>query len=303
MQLPKHPMAPISSDTIPTGSDWGYQLKWDGVRILAKLEDGGIELYSRKMLMKNAIFPEVVEFLRSVKETCILDGEVIMMDSAKGRPSFQKVLQRERSKRAVRSESLRTLSISYVLFDILHLGDRDLRDVPYQERHRLLSSLFPEKKPQLFVSDLFPDGQALWNWVTQHEWEGIVSKRLSSTYKQDKKHQDWFKKKISLELIVRIVGFVIRDGQVASMIMSDGQSYFGRVSLGLDVKLKAQLLSYGLSHTAPKLPFLSLPADLKGEKLLWINKPFSCEVTGLEITDGGLLRHPKIRKLDVKGLL
>lgn len=297
MQLPEQPMAPISSDEIPSGSDWGYQLKWDGVRILSKLEHGAARLYSRKLLNKNAIFPEIVELLSPIGHRCMLDGEVIMLDPGKGRPSFQRVLQRERSKKAVRSEQLRPASICYVLFDLLHLENRDLRGLPYQERHNMLLSLFPEKNPQLFVSDLFGNADGLWEWVVNNEWEGIVSKRLSSTYKQGKKHQDWYKKKTALELEVTIIGFVIRGGQVASMIMAYKGQYLGRVSLGLDTEMKRKLLSYGNKHLSAQSPFAKLPVELKSEQLLWLDRPFSCEATGLEITDGGMLRHPKILDL------
>lgn len=297
MELPDDPMAPINADEIPSGSDWGYQLKWDGVRLLSAIEDGRIEIYSRKLLNKNAIFPEVVKVLGSVQHKCLLDGEVVIFDPEKGRPSFQRVLQRERSKKAIRSEQLQPTPICYVLFDLLFLGDKDLRATPYRERHRLLSELFPEKKPQLFVCDLFHDGGALWKWVQEHEWEGIVSKRLTSMYKTGKKHNDWYKKKTTLEFSANIVGLIIRDGHVASMVMADSQRYVGRVSLGLDLDMKSKLLAYGKKHEIATNPFTALPADLKKEQVLWLSRPFECEVTGLEMTEGGLLRHPKIRAL------
>ncbi len=296
-------MVPISKDTLPEGADWGYQLKWDGVRILAVVDNGSIEIYSRKLLNKNTVFPEVVHLLSPIRGRYLLDGEVVMFDETKGRPSFQKVLQRERSKKAVRTEQLQPSSVCYILFDLLQEGEEDMRSLPYLERHRRLNAIFPEKAPRLFVTDLFHDGKALWQWVETNQWEGVVSKRLSSPYKQGKKHQDWYKKKTSLELHVSIIGLVIRERQVASMVMLYDQQFLGRVSLGLNTELKRLLLQYGRLHDSGHNPFSKLPSELKGEQLLWLDRPFSCEVTGLEMTDGGLLRHPKIVKLKVEELL
>lgn len=96
--LPQQPMAPVSDSILPEGDDWRYQLKWDGVRILARLsESRGVELYSRSMLKKNATYPEIAGLLEDLRQklgSCLLDGEVIWWDGV--RPHFQKVLKRER---------------------------------------------------------------------------------------------------------------------------------------------------------------------------------------------------------------
>lgn len=299
MRLPSEPMIPIFRDTLPDGTDWGYQLKWDGVRLLAAIEKGKIELYSRKLLTKTSIYPEIIQQLQqyevsgssfsSANGTYLLDGEAVVFDPVKQRPVFQRILQRERSRRPFQNEPP-----IFVLFDLLQEGDEDLRPLPYEVRHKRLSALFPEKHPQLFVTDLFPDGRQLWDWVKTNEWEGVISKRLSSSYKEGKNHQDWFKKKTSLVLEVTIVGITVRGGQAASMVMVYEGQYLGRVSLGLNTRQRQILLEYGKRHTAESSPFHTQPADLKKETVLWLSKPFTLAVTGLEITAGGLLRHPKM---------
>lgn len=297
--LPLEPMKPISCERLPMGEEWGYELKWDGVRIISRIDSSGsVDLFSRNMLNKNDVYPEIITILQETltpehyKGGLVLDGEAVVFDPTLNRPVFQLVLQRERSQasRIVRQR----YPVIYVLFDILYMDGEDLRSLPYVTRRGRLSSLLSERKPTLFISDLFPDGGALWNWVEEHGWEGVVAKRLSSPYRTGKKHSDWYKKKTALLLDVTIVGIVMRSGQPASMVMMDQEAYIGRVSLGLSDQDKRQLQKYAERFGGAEPPFAALPAELTREQIVWLSQPFLCRVTGLEITAAGLLRHPKL---------
>lgn len=298
MPLPSDPMKPILNDEIPAGPEWGYQLKWDGVRMLARIDDGRVELFSRRLLPKNNAYPELVRALSDIPGPCLLDGEVIVFDRTKQRPVFQKVLQRERLRTEASIAQAGTREpVQFVLFDLLHADGMDWRERPYRERHERLLRMFPEKRERYFVTDLFPQGQALWDWVEGQGWEGIVSKRLTSPYREGKKHKDWYKKKTALVLEADIIGFTFNEGRLASLMMVQDGFYFGRVSLGLNEELKRVLMRLSYNADPKAMPFASLPADLKGIAVAWLEAPFRCTVTGLEITDAGLLRHPKIVQL------
>jgi len=346
--LPESPMAPISSPVLPLGGDWGYQLKWDGVRMLAHVYNAEhIELFSRNLLPKNQVFPEIVHMLRLLAPKlgrCVLDGEVVWWNGT--RADFQQVLKRERSRGAEQADQSKTTgpllsfiqlpgtthsrtfspvnaehdtahlpyggALIFVLFDLLYFESKDLRPLPYTQRHRKLMELIPPGHDRIFVTDLFEDGSALWNWVENHSWEGVVSKRLSSPYREDKKHSDWYKKKTALLVDVDIVGFKWRSGRIASLIMAYKGSYFGSVSLGLTDELRralaaafppAPITSRNAASAASATssasstiacPFPSLPVDLKRELVQWLPYSFRCRVTGLQITDAGQLRHPKL---------
>ncbi|QHW33005.1 hypothetical protein GZH47_20860 [Paenibacillus rhizovicinus] len=360
LPLPAEPMAPLSSAELPAGSDWGYQLKWDGIRILARMDGHGhAELFSRKLYLKNAVYPEIVALLEAKAAEwgpCLLDGEIVWWDGI--RPNFQQVLKRERSRglarqplpaaassgeapgrpegilaadgqqagiaftpiasEAAKPSSARnpasgkaasaaaSLSLTpksfgglvYVLFDVLADASGDLRQLPYEERHRRLTDLCGTDDPRVFVTDLFRDGEALWTWVETNRWEGVVSKRLSSPYREGKKHRDWLKKKIELVLDVDIVGLKWRKGIVASLVMELEGEYLGSVSLGLNDALRSVLASTfrpQYAHLAVvACPFPALPEDLKHEEIQWLSLPFRCRVTGLELTSAGQLRHPKL---------
>lgn len=296
--LPREPMAPISTDAIPAGREWGYQLKWDGVRILAMIENGHISLVSRKLLDKTSLYPEVVRTLSAMADNgrrLMLDGEVVYFDPELGRPVFQKVLQRERS----RSVSANAPQLTYVLFDLLIEDDADLRSLPYVERHQRLKETVSDQ-PGLLIADLFGDGEALWSWAEERSWEGIVIKRLNSPYREGKKHQDWYKKKIAIILETEAVAIIIREGRVASLVLAgeDG-GYIGRASLGLNERTRRQLMDYAKAypgHAHWPVP----PADLRKEALLWLSQPLTVKATFLEWSADGLMRHPKL--LEIKGL-
>lgn len=294
--LPKEPMAPITTDSIPSGDEWGFQLKWDGVRILSLLEGGEVSLVSRKLLNKTTLYPEIVESLSELKgQRLLMDGEVVYFDPELGRPVFQKVLQRERS----RAISTNAPLFTYVLFDILVDGERDLRHLPYVERHQRLQEIVANK-PGLLVADLFRDGETLWNWAKERSWEGIVIKRLSSPYREGKKHQDWYKKKIAVTLKTEAIAIIVREGRVASLVLTgeDG-SYIGRASLGLNEQTKRQLLHYAELHQGAAR-WKELHTDLKKETLVWLLKPLTVHVTFLEWSQDGMMRHPKL--LSIEGL-
>ncbi|REE68702.1 bifunctional non-homologous end joining protein LigD [Paenibacillus taihuensis] len=307
LALPHEPMAPISDDELPVGSDWGYQLKWDGVRILARLDgEGHVELFSRKLYLKNGIYPEMVSLIASKAEKlgrCLLDGEIVWFDGV--RPSFQHVLKRERSRSSLLQSSPeadgktpQNGGLVYVLFDLLADESGDLRQLPYEERHRRLLALCPADDPRMFVTELFKDGAALWDWVQTNSWEGVVSKRLSSPYREDKKHRDWLKKKIALVLDVDIVGLKWRNGIVASLVMEYEGGYLGSVSLGLNDALRRVIASTFRPQNSliavVDCPFPAVPEDLRKEEVQWLSVPFKCRVTGLEFTSAGQLRHPKL---------
>ncbi|WEK56347.1 MAG: DNA ligase [Candidatus Cohnella colombiensis] len=278
MPLPSIPMAPVTSSEIPIGPEWGYQIKWDGVRTLVRLDGhGGVEIFGKRLEPRNHTFPEIAELLKPIRVgPCLLDGEIAYFDGK--RPNFQRG---------------RRDGLIFVMFDQLYHESKDIRGLPFQDRYNRLKENFPERQPRLFVSDLFSDGQALWEWVEEREWEGIISKRLSSPYTEGKSHKDWFKKRKSLRLAADVVGIKLKDGRVSSLVLRYNDRYIGHVSLGLDNASK-QVLQQFLKEHPGQCPFTELTSGMKKSEVSWLSAPFKCRVTALEFTNSGLLRHPKL---------
>lgn len=291
------PMSPLLSDHLPIGEEWLYQLKWDGIRIVAEVQSKKVTLYSKNMQIRNDSFPELVQYLQQLEADCILDGEVVVIHPEKQRPDFHLILKRLRSKKSSTIEiATRYLPVTYVLFDILSLDGQDQCSKPFYERKENLQQLFPVKSNLVIVTDTFTEGDALWQWVNTQQWEGVVSKKAHSMYRFGKQHNDWFKTKVERKFDVAILGYTINGGRLASLIMELNGSFCGKVSAGLNQHLKKQLAELSIISNLATPP-IALPPDVRRNTIRWFAEPLSALVTSLEMTDYGVLRHPKIVEL------
>lgn len=293
------PMSPILvQNELPSGPDWVYQLKWDGFRVIASVRQGEVQLLSKLMAPKTGVYPELTEALSHKKETFVIDGEAIVLDPASGKPSFQRMQQRDKLKDsgAIRKAALNN-PIQYILFDLLFLEDKDLRDLPYKQRFNLLRELVEEWGSPFYLADNYPDGEALWNWVEANGFEGVIAKRQSSTYKHGKEHSDWFKRKTEYRTTAEIVGILIKDGRISSLAMRKDGHYYGRISSGLSGKSKLSL-SHLTTNARQEDYFEHMPEGLRSSKVKWLDQPLKAEVIGREVTDNGLLRHPKLLSIE-----
>ncbi|MDK8182052.1 DNA ligase [Paenibacillus sp. UMB4589-SE434] len=298
------PMAPLPIQSLPAGEDWLHQLKWDGIRLLAFIHEGQIELYTRKMEKRTADYQPIAAALATYLplegHSVLLDGEAVVFDPELQRPSFSLILKRQRSANSTRQQ----YSLTYVVFDLLALNGKDMRQLPYEQRHQTLLELMPERTASLFVTDVFSNGPALWQWVEANEWEGIVSKHRNSPYLQGKLHREWVKLKKRLNLTALAVGYVINSGRIASLILlhTDGV-YIGRAASGLNETHRTLLQEWSQQYGVNK-PVVgrinSFPAELNREQLQWFTQPLLCDVTALELTSAGVLRHPKLLALPSK---
>lgn len=291
---PFTPMSPLLTDSLPTGEGWIHQLKWDGFRTIAWVDQGKVELYSKNMLLKNNKYPDLVEALEKLRGTFMLDGEVAILDGSTQRPSFQKMQQRDKlSNSSLIRRAAEQQPVQYILFDLLHLNGNDLRSSSLSERSEALRLLSAGWSAPFFLVDTFENGEALWNWVELNGWEGVVSKRLSSSYHEGKAHRDWVKRKTVFRTEAEAVGILYKEGRVSSLAMRREGSYFGRVSSGLNGKVKAELEQLAMDGTMEQY-FSLIPEGLRGTDIRWLRAPLLIEVNGREITEGGTLRHPKL---------
>lgn len=296
MKVPLLPMSPILKEHLPAGEDWCYQLKWDGMRIIAVIDTGKVTLYSKTMRIQNGAFPDLITYLQQeVKSDCILDGEVVVLDPHKQRPNFHLLLKRLRAKNmALIHQKAQTLPVTYVLFDLLSLNGTDLRGEPLKNRYERLREQFAIPSETCIVTDSFSDGSALWQWVRENEWEGVVSKRLNSLYHEGKKHNDWYKTKVVRAYDVRFVGYMKKDGRLASLLMTMDGMYCGKVSAGLNQRLREDLQNLSAVKEKNVIP---IPQTLKINDLYWFLEPLYGVVTSMEMTEDGILRQPKIIKI------
>jgi bifunctional non-homologous end joining protein LigD len=219
--------------------EWFFEIKWDGYRAVAFIDDGRTRLVSRNQNDLSHEFPELVALSNSVKaRRAILDGEIVALDD-QGRPSFSLMQQRTGFRpgkgRGIRRQGL---PILYYCFDLLYLDDFDLHRVTLENRKQLLKQHI-SPGDLLRFSDHYPEqGLALYNAAAEKGLEGIVAKKRNSCYEETRSH-DWLKIKITQRQECVIGGYTDPEGT---------RTYFGSLVLGLYDK-QGRLIHVGQAGT------------------------------------------------------
>jgi len=224
-----HPMLAISTAKAFDNPDWLFEIKWDGYRAVAFIEDGRVRLVSRSQNDLTAQFPELGSLPQFVKaERAILDGEIVALDE-EGRPSFSLMQQRTGFQPGKRSLPRREgVPVIYYAFDLLYLDGFDLRRVGLEQRKQLLQDRIVAggtgARDVIHFSDHYAEkGLDLFEAAKQRGLEGIVAKKRSSAY-QEKRSTDWLKIKITQRQECVIGGYTDPEGS---------REYFGALVLGL----------------------------------------------------------------------
>jgi bifunctional non-homologous end joining protein LigD len=219
-----HPMLAATATRPFDDPNWLFEIKWDGYRAVAFIEDGSVRLVSRNQNDLSAKFPELGDLARFVKaQRAVLDGEIVALDE-QGRPSFSLMQQRTGFRPGKhRLPGRDGVAVVYYAFDLLYLDGYDLRRVPLDERKQMLESVI-ENSNVIHFSDHYPErGLALFEAAKQRGLEGIVAKKRSSTY-DEKRSSEWLKIKITASQECVIGGYTNPEGS---------REHFGALVLGL----------------------------------------------------------------------
>jgi ATP-dependent DNA ligase len=181
---PIEPMLAKASDALPDGDGWLYEPKWDGFRAIVFREGDGLFIQSRDLKPLDRYFPELVEPLRAqLPRRCVLDGEVVI--ARDGALDFEALLLRihpaESRVRMLAGE----MPASFVAWDLLALGDEDLRTVPQGERRARLIEVLGGVTPPIHVTPATEDRALAADWFDRFEGaglDGVVAKRLDGAY-------------------------------------------------------------------------------------------------------------------------
>lgn len=277
-----------------------YELKLDGVRILAERSGPTATLRYRTGRNATASYPEIARALTALAaERVILDGEIVTFDE-RGRPSFSLLSRRIAAQGAadVRAAMLEQ-PVSFLVFDVLTIGDRDLRSLPLRERKQLLSRIVPERGIIRAVEHVEADAAPLLAFCEQHDLEGIIGKRIDSPYlSTGERTRHWWKHKRARQDDFVIVGYTRGRGSRGALgalelanFVGDALVTRGRVGSGLGgVNLHA------LQQALPKLRVSKCAAE--GELLpapggrVFVAPQLVARVEHAGFTRDGRLRHP-----------
>jgi bifunctional non-homologous end joining protein LigD len=188
------PMLATPAKLLPAGDDWGYELKWDGVRALAYIEAGEVRFSARRGDDTTGRYPELGAIgAANPDRELILDGEIVAFDEA-GAPSFGRLQRRMGLTDAgrIRRRAIET-PVTYVGFDLLWLDGASLMAEPYERRRELLAELDFDGPSWQAPRHRVGDGEALLELVRARGLEGVVAKRLGSPYRPGRRSPDWVK--------------------------------------------------------------------------------------------------------------
>jgi ATP-dependent DNA ligase len=186
---PVLPMLAKRVDELPAGGNWIFEPKWDGFRALIFRDGNEILIQSRDEKSLNRYFPELLEPLGSqLPDRCVLDGEIVV---AKNDALDFDALQLRIHPAASRVKLLsKEIPASMVFFDLLAVGDRDLRDTAFKERRKMLESLLSSAAPPLHPTPATSELSTAQDWFRRFEGaglDGVVAKPVSGTYQSNKR--------------------------------------------------------------------------------------------------------------------
>ena len=308
--LPPPPqMKPMLAEAIDEPFDdpkWTFEPKLDGVRTLAYVSTDHTQLYSRTGRDQTGQYPELGNLATYVNAMhAVLDGEIVVL-GPDGQPSFNLLQQRLGLSSPVEVDRMRkTHPVVMYVFDILWVDERDLTDLPLTERREILHETVTQRGPIAFAYNVDGDGRAFYEAAKGLGLEGIIAKKLDSTYEQGRRSHNWKKVKALRSVDAVVIGWTPGGGSRSHTfgalllgaydddsrlrwIGQVGTGFTGRVLDDIQSKLDAIEVDEPPSDD-PQL------REVKGAR--WVRPELVAEVLYLETTVGNKLRAPTFRGL------
>jgi bifunctional non-homologous end joining protein LigD len=297
------PMKPRLVERAPSGGDWLYELKFDGIRAIAVKIDNKVSLASRNGNDLGARFPEIVAAVKNLLVAeCVIDGEVVALDE-EGRSSFQFLQARE-------MEGKKS-PIYFYVFDLLQLESKSLISLPLEQRKKFLEQLCADAgEPIRFSGEIGGDAQALLAEVKRRGLEGIIGKRRDSVYEPGRRSGAWIKLKCLNEQEFVIGGYTPPGGSrkhfgaiLVGYYKNNHLVFAGKVGSGFTAKSLSILHKKFRGEERGDCPFADLPSKQGGQwvqgiapsmmrKMHWVNPVFVAQIKFAEWTRDGKLRQP-----------
>jgi bifunctional non-homologous end joining protein LigD len=284
----REPQKATLVDTVPAGSAWLHEMKYDGYRCLLSIGGGDAKVFTRSGLDWSDKFPEIADAARAMEAgSALLDGEIVKLDD-QGNTGFSALQQ------AI-GEGGRGLTL--FLFDALEIDGEDLAPLPNIERKARLASLLGEGRPPVIVyaEHIIGQGEKLFEAMCEAGQEGIISKKADAPYR-GARTRTWLKVKCTRRQEFVIAGWTPSTTKTRSLrslllAVNDGGKlrYAGKVGTGFSVKVEQKLLNQ-LGRREVKQPPVSVPrAEARGA--LWVKPDLVAEVAFAEFTSEGVVRH------------
>ncbi|MFF5380391.1 DNA ligase D [Pedobacter suwonensis] len=282
--------------------DWQYEVKWDGYRAMAFLNKGKVDLLSRNNKSFNEKFYPIYDLLSDWKLNAVLDGEILVLND-KGISNFGS-LQNWRSEADG--------ELVFYVFDILWYEGKNLMDLPLYQRQAILNEVLPTNDDRIRLGKVFKaSGVDFFDAAERMGLEGIIAKKINSTYSTNYRSKEWLKIKVHKRQEVVIAGFTKNADTSKSFsslllgVYEQGKlQYVGKVGTGFSDKLQKSMMEQFKPIIVDQSPFESIPDVNKPSrfrpnppkaKATWLKPELVCEVAFAEVTDDGVFRHPSFQ--------
>jgi bifunctional non-homologous end joining protein LigD len=289
---------------------WAYEIKWDGVRAIAYSKPGELRLESRNLNEITGRYPELRRLNRALSShAAILDGEIVAFDE-QGRPSFAALQHRMHVGSSSQAGRLAKSSpVTYMIFDLLWLDGHSLMGLPYTERRERLAALALTGEAWQTPEHLINSGSDVLKASAEQGLEGIVAKRLDSTYQPGARPTSWVKIKNAGRQELVIGGWIPGEGRrkqrIGALLVgvydADGAlRYAGRVGTGFsesELERLAALLAPLERASSPFTADRSKIGQQPPRKAIFAEPRLVAEIEFTEWTKRGSLRHPSYKGL------
>lgn len=271
---------------VPTTKNFIYEIKYDGYRVLAIVENQKVELKSRNGISFNKKFPNIVEYLaKNIKNNVILDGEIVCFDEL-GRTDFG-LLQN--------SIKNNVDNFCYIVFDVLAYNGIGLQNLRLIERKFILNEIVKKlDKPLIFSEFLNDNGKKLFNFARKNNLEGIMCKDKNSKY-SGKRTKNWLKVKCYKRQEFVILGYLttVKNTKLSAIIVgffNNGKyEMVGKVGTGFKESEKEELLKKFEKIETKKESFNT--KNLKLKNVIYLKPKLVAEIQFAELTKSKLLRQ------------
>jgi bifunctional non-homologous end joining protein LigD len=274
-------------DEVPGGSDWLFEYKYDGYRLLIATGSSAATAWTRNGKDWSDKFRALVKAAEKLPAGCLIDGEAVALNK-QGKPDFQllqSTLKEQRGK-----------NLAFYAFDLLVDRGEDVTRLSNLERKERLKALL-EKAPSTFIygDHVTGKGEALFNAVCTEGGEGIIAKKASASYRGNRT-KSWLKIKCIERQEFVIVGWTESDKRVGfrSLLLAAKEerqlTYVGKVGTGFDTQMLHDMMDRMKPLEVKKAPVEIPRADRKGAH--YIQPELVAEIAFTEFTSEGILRHP-----------
>jgi len=285
------------------GPDWLFEVKWDGFRVEAVVDGGGVRLWTRgeKDAAQSYFGPFLDPPTWIEARQAVVDGEVIALDE-RGEPDFALLQARIKGRGAAAEPT----PFVYDVFDLLHLDGRSLLDEPLDERRRLLAGVL-RPDPRVRLSEhIVADGIAFFEAARARRLEGIMAKDRHSPYVPGARSMAWQKIKIRPEQELVVGGWVKGSGKAVDLgallvgvYEAGALRYAGKIGAGFTNATRAELLAAVAPLAAPESPFVAPVPRAAARNALWLRPELVIRAEFAGWTGDGLVRQASYKGFDL----